>query len=29
MNEELKNLNDKNTWEILSKPENVNCIRNK
>lgn len=29
MNEELKSLNDRNTWEILNKPENINCIGSK
>lgn len=28
MNEELESLNNRNTWEILNKPENVKCIAN-
>lgn len=29
MDEELISLNNRNTWEILSKPNNVNCIGSK
>lgn len=29
MNEELESLNNRNTWEILNKPENVKCIGSK
>lgn len=29
MNEELKCLNDRCTWKILKKPENINCIGSK
>lgn len=29
MHEELKSLDDRNTWEISNKPENVNCIGSK
>jgi len=29
MNEELKNLDDRNTWKILSKPENISSIGSK
>lgn len=29
MNEELKSLDDRNTWEIVSKPESISCIGSK
>jgi len=29
MNEELKNLDNRNTWKILNKPENISCIGSK